>query len=75
MVAQLLGITLGLSISGAIFVNLALKGLQVVLPEVPRSQLQSALTGTSGGFFNSLPENTQLLALNALVNALKKVCV
>lgn len=75
MIAQLLGIALGLSISGAIFVNLALKGLQVVLPDVSRTQLQSAITGTSGGFFNSLPEDTQLQALNVLVNALKKVCV
>ncbi|KAI4170613.1 MAG: hypothetical protein LQ343_004845 [Gyalolechia ehrenbergii] len=54
LLGQLGGIALGLSISGAVFVNRALSRLQAVLPNVPHEQLESAVSGTSGGFFASL---------------------
>ncbi|KAI9879110.1 MAG: hypothetical protein M1830_009563 [Pleopsidium flavum] len=73
MLAQLSGIALGLAISGAIFVNRALAGLTVILPNVPREEIQRGLSGTSGEFFKPLPTKTQELALNVIVNALQKV--
>ncbi|KAI9878478.1 MAG: hypothetical protein M1830_000764 [Pleopsidium flavum] len=73
MLAQLSGIALGLAISGAIFVNRALAGLTVILPNVPREEIQRGLSGTSGEFFKALPTKTQELALNVIINALQKV--
>ncbi|KAI9785432.1 MAG: hypothetical protein M1816_000401 [Peltula sp. TS41687] len=73
--AQLGGITLGLSIAGAVFVNRALIALASILPDVSRYQLQLAVSGTSSSFFSSLPSQTRDIALNALVHALRKVFV
>jgi hypothetical protein len=63
----------GLAISGAIFVNRAFAGLTVVLPDFPREEIQWGISGTSGEFFKALPAGTQELALNVLINALRKV--
>ena len=71
--AQLLGLTLGLSIAGSVFVNKALEGLQHALPNEPRVQILSAITGTSGDLFNSLARTDQIVAANTLTMALRKV--
>ena len=71
--AQLGGIALGLSISGAVFINRAQIALTAVLPNVPADQITQAISGTSGTFFSKLPDGTREKALNALVNALRKV--
>jgi hypothetical protein len=73
LVGQLLGIALGLSISGAVFVNIALAGLQDILPYVPRVQLEGALSGTSGSFFATLSPELQEQALTIIMETLQKV--
>lgn len=73
--AQLGGIAIGLSIAGAVFVNRALVGLAVVLPNLSHTELQSAVSGTSGSLLADLPEQTRDLALNVIVNSLRKVFV
>lgn len=74
-IAQTGGIALGLSLSGAVFVNSAVAGLTSVLPDVPLSQLQLTVTGTSGAYFHSLSPEKQVLALEAIVEALSKVFI
>lgn len=74
-IAQLLGLTLGLSIAGAVYVNKALEGLKHVLPDETQSQLLGAITGTSGGGFKSLPQVDQIAAADTLTHALRKVLV
>lgn len=59
---ELGGIALGLSISGATFVNTALSGLQKILPYVPRQQLQAAIAGTSSEKHGILPYRLRPLA-------------
>lgn len=75
LLAQLLGLTLGLSIAGAVYVNKALEGLKHVLPDETQSQLLGAITGTSGGGFKSLPQVDQIAAADTLTHALRKVFV
>lgn len=75
LLGQLGGITLGLSISGAIFVNTALSGLQQVLPTVPRGQLERALSGTSGGFFDTIEQAQREQSLNVIMASLQKAFV
>lgn len=74
MVAQILGITLGLSISGAVFVNTALDSLSSLLP-LPRAQLQTALSGLSGEFFRTLPLEQQTAIVGVLVDTLRKTFI
>lgn len=73
--AQTGGIALGLSLSGAIFVNTAVKGLMSALPGVPREELQLAVSGTSGSYFQSLAPEQQEAALEVIVEALSKTFI
>jgi len=68
--AQNLGIVLALAISGAIFQNKAIAGLQQILPDVPRKALQSAVSGANSGLFASLPPDTRIKVLAAIVHAM-----
>ena len=71
--AQLLGIALGLSVAGSIFVNLAFKNLQQVVPGITSAQLETIILGTSGNFLTTLPADTKAAALDILVAAIGKL--
>lgn len=73
MIGQLLGIILGLSISGATFVNTTIDALQPILPNVSRQQLQSAISGTSGNFFIYLDPKVQERCLTVIMTSLQKM--
>lgn len=73
MIAQLLSVSLALSISGAIFVNTALSGLQELLVGRSRPELQSALLGLSGDFLSTLTSDQRDRALAIIVQSLSKV--
>jgi len=73
--AQLAGVTIGLSIAGSVFVNTALEGLQALLPNVAREQIQSAILGTSGNFFQTLPPDLKAACLQVIVSSLNKVFI
>ncbi|KAI9778950.1 MAG: hypothetical protein M1835_004801 [Candelina submexicana] len=75
MLAQLLGITLGLSISGAVFLNKAISGLGKVLPDVSRDEVQNAVLGASGGLFNALPTDVRKNAIKVIVDAIDRTYV
>ncbi|KAJ9660037.1 hypothetical protein H2201_007078 [Coniosporium apollinis] len=68
--AQNLGIVLALAISGAIFQNKAIAGLQQILPNVPRGALQGAVSGANSGLFASLPQELKMRVLVAVVHAM-----
>lgn len=68
--AQLAGIGLGLSISGAIYVNQALENLSALLPDVSRDTLQLAITGTSSAYFQSLDPTLRGQAVDIIVAAM-----
>lgn len=45
------------------------------MPNLSHTALQSAVSGTSGSLFTDLPEKTRDLALDVIVNSLRKVFV
>lgn len=61
--------TLGLSISGAIFVNVASNKLLGLLPDYPQSQVRQIVSGTSGKLLSSLSETKREQALAVIVSA------
>lgn len=71
--AQQSGIALGLSVAGAVFINLALGKLHDVVPNITSTELQSAILGVSGNFLDSLSADVSHKALGALVDALKSM--
>ncbi|KAK1150022.1 hypothetical protein N8T08_003580 [Aspergillus melleus] len=69
LLAQLTGMTLGLSITGAIFVNVAQNGLFKLLPHLPREQVSQVVSGTSSALLSKLPDTVRERALDAIVHA------
>ncbi|KAJ5174069.1 Major facilitator superfamily domain general substrate transporter [Penicillium coprophilum] len=67
--AQLSGMTMGLSISGAVFVNIASDGLFALLPDYPQSQVRQIVSGTSSKLLSSLSETLREQALVIIVSA------
>ncbi|ROT39558.1 MFS general substrate transporter [Sodiomyces alkalinus F11] len=68
--AQLLGITTGLSFSGAVFTNTVLGNLQPLLSDVPARQIQMALSGAAGDFFGELGEETRGAVLRTIMSSI-----
>ncbi|KAI9703719.1 MAG: hypothetical protein M1836_007489 [Candelina mexicana] len=75
MVAQIGGIALGLAVSGAVFVNSAQNALMEILPNVAIEEIRSAISGTSGAFFQTLPADLKTRALEAVVGSMQKVFI
>ena len=57
------------------FINSATSGLSGLLPGVTRADLQLAISGTSGAYFQSLPENIRIQAIDTIVRAMQKVFI
>ena len=72
-IAQLGGIAFALTISGSVFVNTAIEGLSRLLPNATHDELQLALSGTSGAFFQQLDESLQADATSVIVAAMSQV--
>lgn len=75
MLAQFVGIVFGLSISGAIFINEALKALRVILPDIPESQLKQVISGTSSGVLSQLSPELVDETVTAIVYSLRKLFI
>ncbi|PHH90141.1 hypothetical protein CDD83_4423 [Cordyceps sp. RAO-2017] len=75
LVAQLGGSTIGLSLAGAIFVNTAKKSLASLFPELGADALDLVMAGASGDFLSNLRAKDQALALDCIVEALRKVFI
>ncbi|KAI9372485.1 MFS general substrate transporter [Aspergillus egyptiacus] len=75
MLGQLGGIAYGLAIAGAVFINKAVTGLAALLPNVSQSELQLAISGTSGAYFRSLPEELRARCIEVIVSALQNVFI
>lgn len=73
IIGQLSGITFGLAVAGAVFVNDALGKLEAILPDTPPDQLQQLIAGTSSALLESLDASASANVLNAIVSALRKV--
>lgn len=68
--AQNLGITLALAISGAVFQNQTLDDLQTLIPQFPRETLRGAILGPSSGLLKQLPETIRKQALHSIVKSM-----
>lgn len=70
LLAQLLNITMRLSIGGAVFTNTALKQLRPLLPDIPDNKLQESLAGATGDFLTHLSEETRQAVLRASIGSI-----
>lgn len=70
--AQLTGMTLGLSISGAIFVNSATNGLYKALLSIPHDQVQQLIAGAAGNLLDTLNDEKRTQTLEVIVSSWQK---
>lgn len=73
--AQLSGIAIGLSVAGAIYVNGAIAGLEVLLPSLSAEDIQLAIAGTSTTFSDSFSPDIRQQATDVIVEAMSKVFI
>lgn len=68
--AQMLGITLALSISNALFLNVATNLISPLLPSQTRATVQSTISGTNSALLDTLPDASRRQVLAAIVAAI-----
>jgi hypothetical protein len=73
--AQLLGITIDLSVGGPVFTNIALRELRALLPDVLDVQLQNALPGAAGGFLKRISEEKREAVLSVITLSINRTYV
>ncbi|EEH37138.2 hypothetical protein PAAG_07694 [Paracoccidioides lutzii Pb01] len=75
MLAQLLGITFGLSISGAVFINYTINGLVKTIPNITYNEVEAALLGVSSNFLGRLTPEIQRASLEVIAEGIRKVYI
>ncbi|KAK3342063.1 major facilitator superfamily transporter [Lasiosphaeria hispida] len=75
MVAQYLGVTFGLSVAGAVFVNDARNRLAQILPTFSDEQLTSLLSGASDTALDLVPNELRGDVILAILDGLRKVFI
>ena len=75
MIAQIGGITLGLAIASAAFVNGAESDLQALVPTANRSDIEQMVQGTGSTFLASLDEGMRRTVLDVVLRNMQKVFI
>ena len=73
--AQVAGVTISLSVANAVFLNLAQNSIQKILPDVPKENVQAAISGIGGQFLKTLNQATQQRILEAIIGAIQRVFI
>lgn len=72
---QITGVTIALAIANSIFLNGSAKGIAQVIPNLPKADVQAAISGAGSTFLQSLDEATRAGVLNAIVSSMSKVYI
>lgn len=73
--AQIGGATIALSMSNSIFLNEATRNIARLLPNVPRSQIQGAITGAGSTLLSRLDPALRASVIHAIVDSMSKVYI
>ncbi|KAL2174071.1 major facilitator superfamily domain-containing protein [Thermothelomyces heterothallicus CBS 202.75] len=74
LISQLGGMTLGLSISGAVFVNTAVRNLEAAI-DLPRHELTQLVAGASNNLLETLSPAMRILILDIIVESWRKAFI
>ena len=73
--AQVAGVTISLAIANAVFLNLAQNSIMSLLPNIPKSTIQGAISGVGGAFLTTLDKDMQTAVLQAIIHAIQRVFI
>jgi hypothetical protein len=68
----MIGMTVGLTVANSIFLNLAQKYIQDVLPAADPNQIKAAISGTGSAFISSLSSQDQAEVIHSIIRAISK---
>ncbi|KAH9993009.1 major facilitator superfamily-domain-containing protein [Xylariaceae sp. FL0662B] len=74
-IGQVGGITLALVISNSIFLNESTNKIASILPDMPKSVVQQAVSGFGGEFFHSLTLDQRQNVLKAIIESIDKAFI
>ncbi|KAI4159810.1 MAG: hypothetical protein LQ342_006321 [Letrouitia transgressa] len=72
-IGQSVGVVVFLAIAGTVFSNEAIKAIIPILPNVPESEVEAAIAGTSSGIFDTLDTDTRARVVEVIIKNLDKV--
>lgn len=73
--AQIGGATIALAIANSVFLNQATNGILAVVPDQPRSVVQSAVSGAGSTFFQTLDPSVKTAVLRAITDAISRIYI
>ena len=72
---QICGVTISLAIANSVFLNHSESAIRQILPNVPSSDIQAAISGAGSAFLKSLDAATKQKVLAALVDSMSRVYI
>ncbi|KAM3083610.1 hypothetical protein ACMFMG_004255 [Clarireedia jacksonii] len=72
---QVAGIAIMLAVANAIFLNTAMKKIEVLLPDTPLKDVQAAISGTGSKLFNTMSGDLKNAVLQAIVDSINTVYI
>ncbi|KAG4223466.1 hypothetical protein PC116_g28068 [Phytophthora cactorum] len=69
-IGQISGVTLALVISNSVFLNESTNKIADILPDMPRSVVQQAVSGVGGDLFRNLNSDQRQRVLNAIIESI-----
>ena len=73
--AQIGAATIALAIANSVFLNQATNGILAILPNVPRSVVQSSVSGAGSTFFRTLDPSVKTAVLGAVTHAISRIYI
>ncbi|MCJ1271721.1 hypothetical protein MMC22_011626 [Lobaria immixta] len=73
--AQVAGVTISLAIANAVFLNLAQNSIMSLLPNIPKSTIQGAISGVGGAFLTTIDKDMQTAVLQTIIHAIQRVFI
>ena len=73
--AQIGGATIGLVIANSVFLNRATHTISTILPNLPRGQIQGAVSGAGSDIIRNLDPDTKRKVIEAIVSAIDKTYI
>ena len=73
--AQIGGATIALAIANSVFINKATSSILAILPNVPKSIVQGAVSGSGSTFFQTLDPSVKEAVLRATTDAISRIYI
>lgn len=75
MQGQLLGVVIGLTIAGSLFITHSIEGLSALIPNIPVATVKGAIAGSDTKLLSALPPDVQQKVIDIIVQSIDRVYI